>query len=47
MIKEFKELSQREVDLLLKAPALVSVLAASTDEEIDEKERARAWKYRI
>lgn len=43
-MKEFKGLNQKEVDLLLKAPALVSVLAASLDGAVDEKEKAQAIK---
>lgn len=44
MIKQFKNLSKKEKELLLKAPILVSVLAASGDHEISRKEKADAIK---
>jgi hypothetical protein len=39
MIEEFKNLNEEEVALLLKAPALVSVLIAGADDNIDNKEK--------
>ncbi len=42
MIKQFEKLTKEEAELLLKAPILVSVLAASGDNEISEKEKADA-----
>ena len=44
MIKQFADLSAQEMELLLKAPALVSVLAASGDEKIGDDEKADAVK---
>jgi len=44
MIKEFERLSQNEIDLLLKAPVLVSLLAVSADDEISHAEKADAVK---
>jgi len=38
MIDEFKELSQEEVDLMLKVPALVCILIAGADNKIDQTE---------
>lgn len=39
MIEEFKNLKEEEIGLLLKAPALVSVLIAGADDKIDNKEK--------
>ena len=44
MIKEFETLTSNERALLLKAPAIVSILAASTTGEINEWEKADAIK---
>jgi hypothetical protein len=44
MIKEFKKLTDKEVELLLKAPVLVSVLASTRDHEISNEEKADAIK---
>ena len=44
MIKQFEKLTKKEIDLLFKAPVLVSVLAASRDREISAKEKADAIK---
>ena len=38
MIKEFDKLSEREVELMLKAPVLVCILIAGADGTIDRKE---------
>jgi hypothetical protein len=40
----FSKLSQSDLDLLYKAPALVSVLAASTYNRINEAQKAEALK---
>ena len=42
MEEQFKKLSDKDRSLLLKAPVLVSLLAASTDGIIDNKEKAAA-----
>lgn len=44
MIKKFKHLTAKEIEALIKAPVLVSVLAASNDKKISENERAEATK---
>jgi len=44
MITQLEELAQHEKELLLKAPALVSLLAASGDHEINKKQKADAVK---
>ena len=44
MIKQFDKLTENEIELLLKAPVLVSVLAASGDHEISKEEKAEAIK---
>jgi hypothetical protein len=44
MIKEFEKLTMEERALLLQAPALVSVLAASGDQAIDKAGKADAIK---
>lgn len=44
MIPEFKELSQKESQLLLQTPALVTVLIAAADSQIDESETNWAEK---
>lgn len=44
MIKQFEGLSEPEMGLLLKAPILVSVLAATWDHEIGNEEKADAIK---
>ena len=44
MIQSFEKLEKEEVELLLKAPVLVSVLAASGDHEISNLEKANAIK---
>lgn len=44
MVNSFENLSPEEQELLLKAPALVSVLAASYDYEITKEEKAAAIK---
>lgn len=38
MIEEFKVLSEQEVETMLKAPILVSILIAGADNEIDNSE---------
>lgn len=42
MIPEFEKLSEREQDLMLKAPVLVSILIAGADGNIDSTERQEA-----
>ena len=42
MIQEFKNLRDDEIDVLLKAPVLVSVLIAGADSKIDKSELAQA-----
>ena len=42
MIKEFKKLTTKEQNLLIKAPALVSVLAASGSFGINNEQKAEA-----
>lgn len=44
MIKKFKKLTTAEIEILIKAPVLVSVLAASNDKKISENEKAEASK---
>lgn len=44
MIKQFEKLTREDRELLLKAPVLVSVLAASGDHEISSKRKADAIK---
>lgn len=44
MIKNFKNLNNDEVELLLKAPALFSVFAASNDHEISNAQKSDAIK---
>ncbi len=44
MIKEFKKLTNPEVALLMKAPALVSVLAASINNTMNNVDKADAIK---
>ena len=44
MIKEFKKLNAKEQDLILKAPALLSVLAASGAFGITNEQKAEAIK---
>jgi len=44
MIKKFKKLTADEIEVLIKAPVLVSVLAASKDKKISEDEKAEATK---
>lgn len=44
MTKIFKKLTTDEVAVLIKAPVLVSVLAASNDKKISENEKAEATK---
>ena len=44
MIKQFENLNHQEIELLIKAPALVSVLAASGDKDISEARKAEALK---
>ena len=43
-IKAFESLTSSESNLLLQAPALIAVLIASADQEIDEKETSWASK---
>ncbi len=38
MIREFEKLTDGEIDLMLKAPILVSILIAGADGDIDKKE---------
>jgi len=38
MIREFENLSEREIELMLKAPLLVCILIAGADGTIDKKE---------
>lgn len=42
MENQLKKLTIKERELLLKAPVLISILASSTDENIDRKERKEA-----
>lgn len=42
MIKEFESFSHEQVELLLKAPILVSILIAGADDEIDKSEIKKA-----
>lgn len=42
MENQLKKLTNNERELLLKAPVLISILAASTDEKIDRKEQKEA-----
>lgn len=44
MIEEFKNLRDDEIDVLLKAPILVSVLIAGADSKIDKSEIEQAVK---
>jgi len=44
MIKEFENLSDDDVALLIKVPALVAVLAATVDADINEQRKADALK---
>jgi hypothetical protein len=39
MVEEFKELSEQEIEVLMNAPVLVSVLMAGADDKIDKKEK--------
>lgn len=43
-IKQFSDLSTQEIDLLLTTPALVTVLIAGADQNIDKKEKDWAAK---
>lgn len=45
MVNHFKELSEEEIELMLKAPAMVSVLIAGADGKIDNKEKSVAVSY--
>ena len=42
MLKEFKVLSDDEIDLMLSVPILVSVLTAGADGNIDQREKKEA-----
>lgn len=42
MLKEFEELREDEIDLMLSVPILVSVLIAGADGNIDQKEKKEA-----
>ncbi|OUT98308.1 MAG: hypothetical protein CBB92_07155 [Flammeovirgaceae bacterium TMED32] len=42
MLKEFEELREDEIDLMLSVPILVSVLIAGADGNIDHKEKKEA-----
>lgn len=42
MIKEFEKLREDEIEVLLKAPALVALLIAGADGNIDKSERREA-----
>jgi len=44
MIKEFEELTKDEQDILLKAPAIVSILAASATGDINQLKKSDAIK---
>lgn len=44
MVHQFKKLTKEEVELLLKAPVLLSVYASSTNHEINKTEKADAIK---
>ena len=44
MIPQFEKLSREEAELLLKAPALISVMASCSDRNINKKQRADAIK---
>ncbi len=45
MIQELKKLTAAEQAILIKAPALVSVLAASTDGEVNSTEKKEAISF--
>lgn len=45
MIKEFEKLNTQEKEMLLKAPAYVSLLAANADGDMDESEKKAAIKF--
>ena len=42
MIKEFNKLNEEEQDLLIKAPAMITIMIAGADDDIDEKETDKA-----
>lgn len=42
MVKEFKDLREDEVDVLMKAPIYVAILIAGADGEIDSSEKKEA-----
>ncbi len=44
-MKELERLSKHEKEMLLKAPAYVSLLAANSDGEMDETEKKSAIKF--
>lgn len=44
MIEQFKKLTKKEIELLVKAPPLVSVLAASANHEISNSEKKDAME---
>lgn len=44
MISEFRTLNEKEIALMYKAPALVAILIAGADDDIEEKELAVAEK---
>lgn len=43
-IKYFSDLNESEVNLLLKAPALITILIAGADNDIDDKEKSLGEK---
>ncbi|MEL6254658.1 MAG: hypothetical protein AAFR87_21790 [Bacteroidota bacterium] len=43
-IKYFSDLSESEVDLLLRTPALITLLIAGADNDIDDKEKSLGEK---
>ena len=45
MIKQLEKLSEQEKEILFKAPILLSVLAASGDDKINEKQKIDAVKF--
>jgi len=44
-MKQFKNLSRRDTEALLKFPAYISMLAANSDDTLDEEERKTAIKF--
>lgn len=44
MLYQLENLNSKEKDLVLNAPALVTILIAGADNQIDESEKAKAYK---